>query len=196
MNEEFEVQPFGFCEYATPLDGKLPYNWDGGCHLVINNNFYSHSRQSSNGSPRTPDSLEFEVGSVGSVEKMDCIEMEENRMEINYENLAPTETSGSTANTLPPMDPIPKTCPEEIDRCKTLDEQLEFIMGRCKRPPKSSLIEKKCKRNRKTQEQIDLLNKEFDVDPTFGKARIHELAEKTGLTEMQVYKWFWDRKEK
>jgi len=85
---------------------------------------------------------------------------------------------------------------EGIERCKMLENQLEFIMGRCKRTSKDNQKNKKTKRNRKTQQQLDILSEEFKKDRDFGKARVRMLGEKTGLSEMQVYKWFWDHNEK
>lgn len=52
------------------------------------------------------------------------------------------------------------------------------------------------KRNRKNGEQVRLLISEFEDNPLWSKEVIRILAQKTGLSEAQIYKWNWDYKKK
>lgn len=52
------------------------------------------------------------------------------------------------------------------------------------------------KRNRKNREQVQLLISEFEDNPLWSKEVIRILAQKTGLSEAQIYKWNWDYKKK
>lgn len=53
------------------------------------------------------------------------------------------------------------------------------------------------KRKRKSNAQLKLLKQEFDRDEGgWNKERIIRMAEITGLSESQVYKWCWDQKKK
>ena len=53
------------------------------------------------------------------------------------------------------------------------------------------------KRKRKSNHQLKLLKQEFDKDEGgWNKDRIMRMAEITGLSESQVYKWCWDQKKK
>ena len=52
------------------------------------------------------------------------------------------------------------------------------------------------KRMRKTQNQLRLLNEEFESNPHWTKETLLRIAERTSLTEAQVYKWGWDMKRK
>lgn len=55
---------------------------------------------------------------------------------------------------------------------------------------------KKWKRNRKNYEQVQVLVEEYNINPCWSKESVSALAEKTGLSETQVYKWGWDYKKK
>jgi hypothetical protein len=52
------------------------------------------------------------------------------------------------------------------------------------------------RRNRKNNEQVNLLIREFELNPYWNKEKISGLAQGTGLSEAQVYKWNWDYKKK
>ena len=52
------------------------------------------------------------------------------------------------------------------------------------------------KRKRKSNQQLDLLMQEFQRRPFWSKEVMSELADRTGLSEAQVYKWGWDQKKK
>lgn len=53
------------------------------------------------------------------------------------------------------------------------------------------------KRKRKSNHQLKLLKVEFDRDEAgWNKDRIVRMAETTGLSVSQVYKWCWDQKKK
>lgn len=52
------------------------------------------------------------------------------------------------------------------------------------------------KRKRKSTAQIKVLKAELDVEPNWSKEKIVEMSELTGLSQSQVYKWWWDQKKK
>ena len=52
------------------------------------------------------------------------------------------------------------------------------------------------KRNRKNDEQINLLISEFYNNPFWSRDGIKRLSSITGLSEAQIYKWNWDFKKK
>ena len=41
-----------------------------------------------------------------------------------------------------------------------------------------------------------MLQEEYEKNPTWSKVTMLEVAQKTGLSEAQVYKWGWDQKRK
>lgn len=51
-------------------------------------------------------------------------------------------------------------------------------------------------RNRKNNDQLKLLIGEFKEHPAWDKSFINGLAEKTGLSFGQIYKWHWDFSKK
>lgn len=52
------------------------------------------------------------------------------------------------------------------------------------------------KRKRKSTAQIRMLKNEFDSESNWSKEKIAEMSEITGLSQSQVYKWWWDQKKK
>lgn len=52
------------------------------------------------------------------------------------------------------------------------------------------------KRKMKDYTQINILIDQYYKDPSPNQVRMHELAERTGLSYYQVYKWFWEQKRK
>ena len=52
------------------------------------------------------------------------------------------------------------------------------------------------KRRRKSTGQIKMLKAVLEVEPVWSKEKITEMSELTGLSESQVYKWWWDQKKK
>ena len=55
---------------------------------------------------------------------------------------------------------------------------------------------KKWRRKRKNFSQVKILIAEFNKNSTWTKEQVLFLAEKTGLSDAQVYKWGWDYKKK
>ena len=156
----------------------LPYHWDEDCHLILNENFYLRSLPE----PEPLDSFDspaFEIPDEVPVKKMKL-----EFPEIN--DTTNSESTGSTAESIEIQELLPK-------RTKTLDDQLDFIMGTCQKHQSGS--EKTHKRNRKTPEQIKVLIEQLgEVVRKVTKQEIKEAAKKAGLTELQVYKWHYDRK--
>ena len=52
------------------------------------------------------------------------------------------------------------------------------------------------KRKRKSTTQLKVLKKELQQQSNWDKDKIAEMAEATGLSQAQVYKWWWDQKKK
>ena len=52
------------------------------------------------------------------------------------------------------------------------------------------------RRKRKTHDQMELLEREFNKDQEWSKKRLAELHKLTGLSESQIYKWGWDQRKK
>lgn len=52
------------------------------------------------------------------------------------------------------------------------------------------------KRKRKSTAQIKILKHELQNEPNWSKEKIAEMSEITGLSQSQVYKWWWDQKKK
>ena len=51
-------------------------------------------------------------------------------------------------------------------------------------------------RNRKNDKQVEVLKAKFDFNRLWTKKEIKALAEETGLSQSQVYKWRWDYRKK
>ena len=58
-------------------------------------------------------------------------------------------------------------------------------------PPK-----KRAKQTRKTDEQITVLKKEFDICNQLNNDRISSISSITGLTKLQIQNWFSRRRQK
>ena len=41
-----------------------------------------------------------------------------------------------------------------------------------------------------------MLKHELEIEPNWGKEKIAEMSDITGLSQSQVYKWWWDQKKK
>lgn len=52
------------------------------------------------------------------------------------------------------------------------------------------------KRKRKSSGQIKILKQQLEMQPNWNKEKIVEMSEMTGLSQSQVYKWWWDQKKK
>ena len=193
--KEIELQTYSksyACQVSPFAVPSLPYHWDGECHLVINDNFYSHSPRSPV-EVHQPEEVDFDVSLDAPYEKMeDCSVASE-----TY-SVAHTLMSASTNSTEPNDMRPPVTESADKGKFQSLDAQLDFIMETSKKHPKISAAERKHKRNRKTPQQLDMLMKELDkvLESNFDKEKIRDVAIQTGLAEIQVYKWYWDHKSK
>ena len=52
------------------------------------------------------------------------------------------------------------------------------------------------KRERKSVNQLQTLQKEFEISYDWSRDDITRLSQQTGLSEGQIYKWSWDQKKK
>ena len=83
----------------------------------------------------------------------------------------------------------------ESESISSIDTQLDFILNSTQRrkPNRKKLM---ARRKRKTSEQISLLQNMMVKNEKLSKEEIKEFADKLGLSDIQVYKWFWDSRRK
>ena len=211
--KEIELQTYSI-SYAYPatLPSALPYSWNEECHLVVNNRFYSsaHHEQDNEAEmereeelieqPELPAPLEFEVNSP-------CAKMEDVLSEDQYSYYSSSNNLSVSASSVSASDirsthssqatnTTARGAKHESSMKKTLDEQLDFIMESGKKPPKPKVDKKRQKRSRKTKTQLAVLEKELKDVINADKEKIKSVALLTGLKEVQVYKWYWDRRAK
>ena len=189
--KEIELQTYS-CSYAYPVNSSpiLPYQWDGECHLVLNDRFYA------SGEPEQPENehnFSFEVELKDTLELKEETPAESMAMEdscsINMETCSVQSTEATMSNN-------GKIGAYAGKKGQNIDEQLDFIMESSKKHPKVDNADKKHRRNRKSKEQLDVLIQELDHLEEVDNDTIKGVATRTGLKEIQVYKWFWDRKNK
>ena len=83
-----------------------------------------------------------------------------------------------------------------------IDEQLSFILESIRKQKKKEPAQPNPRktvrrpRQRKTLAQLEFLQSELRENEVLDKSKMKYLAEKTGLSESQVYKWFWDYRRK
>lgn len=85
---------------------------------------------------------------------------------------------------------VKKTPVVKIDY--TIAEKVEIMRERDESSEKNSIR----KRRRKTSNQLKILKVEFEKDSNWTKDHITRIANTTGLSESQVYKWCWDQKKR
>jgi hypothetical protein len=192
--EEIEMQTYSM-SYAVPttLPTALPYNWDGECHLTLNNAFYASIDPPIE--DNTDQFLNFEEDEnfgkeeeplVIKISPMNCNEYPRTESIESVESIGSLSTDGTGSQ---------KSMPAEFE---SLDQQIDFILDSVKKPTRPAVpkpkVEKKKKmsRKRKTTAQIEALQKELGEAEVIDKNKMKELAEATGLTVGQVYKWYWD----
>eukprot|EP00826_Nyctotherus_ovalis_P055533 TRINITY_DN7383_c0_g1_i7.p1 TRINITY_DN7383_c0_g1~~TRINITY_DN7383_c0_g1_i7.p1 ORF type:complete len:154 (-),score=35.55 TRINITY_DN7383_c0_g1_i7:206-667(-) len=99
--------------------------------------------------------------------------------------------------------PLPKA--ELSAKCRTLkkeeeiEEKLESILASVRSSSKKGIKKAQTSvrpRVRKTKEQIEILLKEMNGETELDKKRIEEVAMKCKLKVSQIYKWYWDRRNK
>ena len=173
--EEDLFQP-GSSEDSIFEDYSLPYHWDKECHLILNENFYLGSLSFEPELFEPPPTFELPLE----------IPSQPIREQPITKDIICSESSGSTVDKVEVPEPLPK-------RTKTLDAQLDFIMTTCQKHQPSQ--EKTNRRNRKSPEQLMILIEELgEVPRKISRKEIKAAALKAGLTELQVYKWHYDRK--
>ena len=86
--------------------------------------------------------------------------------------------------------------PEYAEDLSILDRECEIPEILNSASTSYSLKKQKWRRNRKNSEQVKILIEEFKRNCHWSKELVLHLAEVTGLTEVQVYKWSWDYKKK
>ena len=194
MNEddiqEIEMQTYSMSySYPTTYPNQLPYQWDGDCHLTLNQTFYSSITDPPLSLSSDQFSFEEEYNDFMEELPMDFEELKRSGSIVSEESVVSINTlstDGTNGN----------------QKAETIDEQLEFILDSIKKQkkpePKKSGKEKKKKftRKRKTTEQIELLQQEITANEVMDRSKIRALATKVGLKVNQVYKWYWDFKKK
>ena len=192
--EEIEMQTYSL-SYSFPntFPTQLPYQWDGDYHLTLNESFYTPWEDIP--LPDFTDQLSFDEekddlefpseSSLPSLLAMDCEEPRRKRTK-SVVSVGTLSTDGTNGN----------------QKMETIDEQINFILESVKKQkkpaPKKIPVDKKKKftRKRKTIDQLGLLQKEISEADIVNRSKIKELAERTGLSVNQVYKWYWDFKRK
>ena len=86
--------------------------------------------------------------------------------------------------------------PEYAEDFCILDQKCENLQILNSASTSCSLKKQKWKRNRKNNDQVKVLIEEFNRNAHWSKELVLHLAEATGLSEVQVYKWSWDYKKK
>lgn len=166
----------------------LPYHWDGECHLVANDRRSSHSPDER---PSVfQDDPDFDVDCA--FDKMDT-GLEEIKSVSTMESDSIPQPVAPAAEYRPVFETT--VLPASM-KMHSLDTQLDFIMVSSKKYSRVPANERKRKRSRKTQAQLDVLIQELGDVQTVDKDKMKDIAQRTGLKEIQVYKWFWDRKPK
>lgn len=85
---------------------------------------------------------------------------------------------------------------EELDTSRNeIDQKLDFILNSCKRGSEENVQVCTPKIMRKNKKQVEILKKELGNCEKVDSKKLKELAAKTGLKKLQVYKWFWDNKK-
>jgi len=195
--EEIEMQTYSL-SYSFPetYPTQLPYQWDAECHLTLSQSFYSPWTEDI--TPEFTDRFNFEEEkdnlsfsdelAPSSPLAMDYDDFQPQRAESVF-SIGTLSTDGTNGN-------------QEGEKIETIDEQIDFILKSVKKQKKTAskkmIQEKKKKltRKRKTIDQLELLQKEISEAETVSRAKLKELAERTGLSINQVYKWYWDFKRK
>eukprot|EP00826_Nyctotherus_ovalis_P015871 TRINITY_DN1454_c0_g1_i6.p2 TRINITY_DN1454_c0_g1~~TRINITY_DN1454_c0_g1_i6.p2 ORF type:complete len:219 (-),score=74.49 TRINITY_DN1454_c0_g1_i6:209-775(-) len=179
--EEMKMYDNGSSPQSSTI---LPYHFDDDeGHLVLNDNFYVQTPLNVAEDLDPFDDSHFEPGSPFQCMKADV------KVHISEVQRSETESEVSTEVSGPPMD-----VPTAMESVHTLDAQLDFIMETTKKQQKPR--EKSHRRNRKTRDQLKILIDDLGDVEHAERGLIKQVAAKTGLTELQVYKWYWDRRSK
>ena len=195
LTTEIEMQTYSM-SYSYPANPPtaLPYNWDGECHLTLNPTFYEPPEEQLS---ELPDRL-FEEEDKNEPEELQSSLFSP----MNCESLE-SQLSESLASVGSPSTETPSSLSTKSGSPESIDEQLDFILGSVKKQKKPKTgkklyTEKKPKlmRKRKTSAQLEILQEEIKDNDTMDRARLKTLAEKSGLSVGQVYKWYWDFKRK
>lgn len=75
-----------------------------------------------------------------------------------------------------------------------LNECVSALVKKVKDDPSSSKDVKR--RQRKSKEQLRMLEHKYEINPNWTREYIKELSRQMGLRECQVYKWHWDQRKK
>jgi len=196
--KEIEMQTYSMSySYPEVYPTSLPYHWDGDCSLTLNQTIYVPEEDRV---PELPDQLFSDEEnnelakepepSAPLISPMHCDGDETVRQE-SLASLGSVSTQAAGSVSSNPSGSV-----------GSIDEKLDFILDSVKKQKKPAVkkppTDKKHKltRKRKTNAQLEILQKELEDDDVMDKSRMKELAEKTGLKESQVYKWYWDNKHK
>lgn len=166
-----------------------PFSWEnedfGNNAVVFNDQFYSIPEV--NLLPpvcEDPMNLDKQLDQIME----DLPECSEENMINDQESVASTDVTSNSGLRLHEKTGLPQET--------SMDAQLEFIMQSTKKKTKAEDKTKKNKRNRKTKEQLEILDRDITNKSGVTKEKIKQVAKLTGLKELQVYKWYWDHKAK
>ncbi len=141
--------------------------------------------------------------SVGSVPTEASIPKRDSVDSVSTDDLPPKKESVASIGSVSTEGPSSLgSKPASLD---TIDQRLDFILDSVKKQKKPAAVKKppaspekkpKLTRKRKTTAQLEMLQREVGENEILDKAKMKELAEKTGLKVGQVYKWYWDYRRK
>ena len=204
-SNEIEMQMYAF-RYGegTSFPTTRPYYWDGESDLPEEVPDFLAEEYKPASRPSIFSDDEMELGSPDEpLPKNETVPADAPMMEHPAANdceaafsLGSQSTEGACSlNT----GTFPNPIPSPNDK---IDQQLDFILESIRKqkkktkpqepkPPKTKRL-----RTRKTSAQLEFLQSELQEGEVLDKQKMKSLAETTGLSESQVYKWFWDHRRK
>ena len=187
--QEIEMQTYSInYSYPATYPNQLPYQWDGECHLTLNQafnkppddnslqNFSDESflEENKDEVDEVPDNFSCSLCPMDFEDLEDQIDLNPHR-KSSFISIGTLSTEGTNAN-------------QKGEKTDKLDEQLDFILNTIKKQkkpePKPQPIEKKKKkrtRKRKTLEQLKLLHKETSGYEVLDRAKIKSLADRKSV---------------
>jgi hypothetical protein len=111
---------------------------------------------------------------------------------------AALEHSSAVAASLSPNEEVAVVLQERLDarREVSMDEQLDFIIETTRKHHKVPNKNEKRTKARKKPTQLAALQTELDSLGVPSREQIRNIAQRIGLKEVQVYKWYWDQRHK
>eukprot|EP00830_Metopus_es_P010938 TRINITY_DN2066_c0_g1_i1.p2 TRINITY_DN2066_c0_g1~~TRINITY_DN2066_c0_g1_i1.p2 ORF type:complete len:173 (+),score=55.80 TRINITY_DN2066_c0_g1_i1:56-574(+) len=126
----------------------LLYRWDGDCHLVVNDRFYSSE---------IPEKLDSEANFMDA--DLDFFSPPVDIPPACLDGQESECASVSSTNYTGPLEEV--KIPLDKSEGNEIMDKLDFIMGSSAKQPKNRVVEKKRKNVKKTEEQFEILRTEI-----------------------------------